>query len=183
MVTGGDNMGMFEHFPYTNFHDLNLDALAQAVGSLKADVDGLLEEAKAYTDQIKAKVDREMAAQITQVQHLLAAGQAEIDDKIDVVESLLGDYLNAAENYTDDKVSNLRIYVDNQLAGIGVDVINPVTGQLSTIQDAIYSLYGLHTDDTLTASEYDALHLTATVYDGKHLTASNYDLRGKTLLP
>ena len=88
-----------------------------------------------------------------------------------------------AEDYTDDKVGDLRVYVDNQLAGIGIDVLDPVTGIMGSVQAAINSLFGLHTSDALTASEYDALDLTASTYDGKQLTATNYDLFGKNLLP
>ena len=31
-------MGIFEHFPYTNFHDLNLDWIIQELEKLSADV-------------------------------------------------------------------------------------------------------------------------------------------------
>lgn len=176
-------MGLFEQFPYTNFHDLNLDTIAKAIANMQADVDGLLEEAKAYTDEIKKEVDLELAAQIVQVQHMIDQAQANFDAQIDAIESLLDDYLADAMEYTDDKVSGLRTYVDDQLAGIGVEVLDPVTGIMGSVQAAINSLFGLHTEDALTATEYDALDLTATVYDGKQLTATNYDLFGKNLLP
>lgn len=176
-------MGLFEQFPYTNFHDLNLDAIVKAVADLQADIDGLLDEAKAYTDQIKKEVDLEMAAQIIQVQHMIDQAQNNFDAQIDSIQGLLDDYLAMAEDYTDDKVGDLRVYVDNQLAGIGVEVLDPVTGILGSVQAAINSLFGLHTSDALTASEYDALDLTASTYDGKQLTATNYDLFGKNLLP
>ena len=176
-------MGLFEQFPYTNFHDLNLDAIARIVGDLKADIDGLLDEAKAYTDQIKKEVDREMAAQIVEVQQMIDNAQNNFDAQIEYLESLLDEYEANAKEYTDNAVNNLRVYVDAELANVGVDVLNPVTGTYTTIQAAINSLFGLHTDDALTAAEYDALDLTASTYDGKQLTAINYDLYGKTLLP
>lgn len=175
-------MGMFEQFPYTNFHDLNLDALAREVGALKVDIDGLLDEAKAYTDQIKETVDAEMAAQITTVTALIENAQTTFDAQIQQITSLLDDYLEASKEYTDDKTANLRQYVDEQLADIGVNVINPITGIYGPVQAAIYSLYGLHTGDTLSASEYDALELTATNYDNKQITATDYDLHSKSLL-
>lgn len=175
-------MGMFEQFPYTNFHELNLDALAREVGALKVDIDGLLDEAKAYTDQIKKTVDVEMAAQITTVTNLIENAQTTFDAQIRQITSLLDDYLEASKEYTDDKTANLRQYVDEQLADIGVNVIDPVTGIYGPVQAAIYSLYGLHTDDTLTATEYDALQLTATNYDNRQISATDYDLHSKSLL-
>lgn len=176
-------MGLFEQFPWTDFHALNLDAIVKAVADLQADIDGLLDEAKAYTDQIKKEVDLEMAAQIIQVQHMIDQAQNNFDAQIDSIQGLLDDYLAMAEDYADDKVGDLRVYVDNQLAGIGVEVLDPVTGIMGSVQAAINSLFGLHTSDALTAAEYDALDLTASTYDGKQLTATNYDLFGKNLLP
>ena len=34
-------MGMFDHFPYTNFHELNLDWIISAVKELLIEVDSL----------------------------------------------------------------------------------------------------------------------------------------------
>ena len=166
-------MGMFEQFPYTNFHELNLDALAREVGALKVDIDGL---------QIKETVDAEMAAQITTVTALIENAQSTFDAQIRQITSLLDEYLEASREYTDDKTANLRQYADEQLADIGVNAIDPVTGIYGPVQAAIYSLYGLHTGDTLSASEYDALKLTATNYDNRQITATDYDLHSKSLL-
>ena len=58
-------------------------------------------------------------------------------------------------------------------------VFSPVTGEYTTIQEALQDLAGLH-KNSLTAQEYDNLELTATVYDGKNVTAYNYDFNGKT---
>lgn len=48
-------MGLFEHFPYTNFHELNLDWIIQAVKDLDEKVnsieDRIYNKAKAYTDE------------------------------------------------------------------------------------------------------------------------------------
>ena len=61
-------------------------------------------------------------------------------------------------------------------------MINPFTGELVPLKDVIMSLVGLHRDDALTATEYDALDLDATTYDAYDLTAYDYDFSGKTLL-
>lgn len=48
-------MGLFEHFPYTNFHELNLDWIIQTVKDLDEKVnsieDRIYNKAKAYTDE------------------------------------------------------------------------------------------------------------------------------------
>lgn len=48
-------MGLFEQFPYTNFHELNLDWIIQEIKTLNEKVDSIedriLTQAKAYTDE------------------------------------------------------------------------------------------------------------------------------------
>lgn len=58
-------MGLFEHFPYANFHELNLDWILQKIKELDEKVDSIedriLKEANAYTDQQIAGLRREFA--------------------------------------------------------------------------------------------------------------------------
>lgn len=58
-------MGLFEQFPYSNFHELNLDWILQKIKELDEKVDSIedriLKEAKAYTDQQIAGLRREFA--------------------------------------------------------------------------------------------------------------------------
>ena len=61
-------------------------------------------------------------------------------------------------------------------------MINPFTGQLDSLKNVIMYLVGLHKDDALTATEYDALDLDADTYDAYALDAYDYDFSGKTLL-
>lgn len=48
-------MGLFEHFPYTNFHELNLDWIIQTMKELEEKVDSIedriFKKSKAYTDE------------------------------------------------------------------------------------------------------------------------------------
>lgn len=62
-------------------------------------------------------------------------------------------------------------------------VINPLSGEQTTVQGAINSLAALHALDALTAGAYDALALTAGTYDAKGLTAYQYDFQGGNYLP
>ena len=59
---------------------------------------------------------------------------------------------------------------------------SPFTGETVLLQVVINELTSLHKDDTLTASEYDALDLDASYYDALDLTAFDYDWHGKTLV-
>lgn len=58
-------MGLFEQFPYSNFHELNLDWILQKIKELDEKVDSIedriLKEANAYTDQQIAILRRDFA--------------------------------------------------------------------------------------------------------------------------
>lgn len=59
---------------------------------------------------------------------------------------------------------------------------SPFTGELVKLEVVINELASLHKDDTLTASEYDALSLDADYYDNLEVTAFDYDWHSKTLV-
>lgn len=58
-------MGLFEQFPYSNFHELNLDWILQKIKELDEKVDSIedriLKDANAYTDQQIAILRRDFA--------------------------------------------------------------------------------------------------------------------------
>ena len=54
-------------------------------------------------------------------------------------------------------------------------VHNPVTGEDTTVQQALDDLYSYFNLYGLTAAEYDALELTAAEYDGYFISAYDYD--------
>lgn len=64
---------------------------------------------------------------------------------------------------------------------INVQVLNPVTGQVGSIQDALNSLSEQFRVNALTCTEYDALDLTCTEYDALDLTVYEYDYNGITI--
>lgn len=82
------------------------------------------------------------------------------------------------------KLQLLSDSVDERFANWSEELIvnNPVTGEDSTVQDAINSVYDVTRVYALTAKEYDDLELTAQGYDNYELTALAYDTLGKNLL-
>jgi len=92
-------------------------------------------------------------------------------------------YNGLAENYAANALSKAKDYTDAQVLTYTM-MVNPITGEYEDVRlvvDDIVTYF--HTQDSLTASEYDTLDLTATYYDTKDLTAYDYDFSGKTLLP
>ena len=173
----------FHNYPYTDFHELNLDWCIVNIKKLLNYFEGLDELATI------TYVDESIAA-------LRTALQAAIDLKLDKADfntfvyelqislnSIVND-IHALEHATSqnaqaiiDTYNTLKAYIDSQL--IDLKVINPLTGESEPIQLVLNYMANLLRDNALTATEYDGADLTATAYDALQLTAYNYDNYGK----
>ena len=192
-------MDFIHKYPYSNMHELNLDWLIDETKKLIAEmttVQEILSQIEIMTEeQIKALINSAIAT-----------------NNIELYNRML-DYYNQVTNeyktYCNNQIAQLKIYVDNQdvyydnLAKSYADhaivvseaytdsqvlnytmMINPITGQYDDVRNVVNDIVMyFHTENTLTAGEYDALDLTAAYYDGKDLSAYDYDYNGKILLP
>lgn len=88
-----------------------------------------------------------------------------------------------AQGYADTALADAKTYTDDQVLNYTL-MINPITGEFEDVRDVVTDIVTyFHSEDTLTASEYDTLEMTADDYDLKELTAIDYDFNGKNLLP
>ena len=92
-------------------------------------------------------------------------------------------YDQLAQGYASTALTDAKDYTDTQVMSYTM-MINPITGVYEDVRNVVDDIVAyFHTQDSLTAAEYDALDLTASYYDGKQLNAYDYDFNGKTLLP
>lgn len=148
-----------------------LDAIDQRASQLNIDLRQLIQYNKdeitgAYTQLITERV----ATLNLRITGEVGVLNTRISDEVDT--------LNARISY---EVDQLKAYIASQL--IDIKVIDPMTGQIATIQQALYSIANMFRTDALTAGEYDAKELTAGAYDALMITAFDYDYNGKTLIP
>lgn len=72
-----------------------------------------------------------------------------------------------------------------ETANADISVINPSTGQLDSLQQTLFDIYGANSPWSLTAEEYDSLNLRASEYDeisNDGMSASFYDNLGRWFL-
>ena len=191
-------MGFVNQFPYSDFHELNLDWLIAKTKELMTHMDALQAEFDKIEVLTKEQIDAMIAAAI-------AANNIQLyNDLVTLKEQITTEY----KAYCNSQIAQLKIYVDNQdvyydgLAQSYADhalveaksyvdtqvldytmMVNPITGVYEDVRlvvDDIVSYF--HTEDALTAAEYDALELTAAAYDAYELTAYDYDFNGKIRL-
>lgn len=175
---------VFENFPYTNFHDLNLDWIIKK-----------FEEWGAQWAEVKAAYEQ-FNADFTELVDDIEALQVLTEEELRRINNL-----EAAAGSLDTRLTNLNLdldalavlvsagyhELDNKIAAIETSatfyMFSPFTGAYEPLEDVILELAQFHLADALTATEYDTLDMSASYYDGKQLTAIQYDSSGKTLLP
>ena len=204
-----ENNGFINQFPYTDFHELNLDWLIKETKDLRVTMTWLTEEfAKIEVlteEQINAMIAAAIEANNIELYAYLNALKVQIKNDY---EAYCNNQISTLKNYTDGKLADLTVYVDNQdvyynnLQTTYADnvlvqaknytdnkvldytmMINPITGVYEDVRNVVDDIVSyFHTQNSLTAGEYDALELTADDYDNYEISAYDYDFNGKTIL-
>ena len=192
-------MGFINQFPYSDFHELNLDWIIKKTKELEDTTAYLVEEfSKIHIlteEYIQSMIDAAIAAN-----NIILAQQL-INLKADITTEYKG-YVTAqinaltvyidnqdiyynglAQGYAASALSEAKDYVDAQVLDYTM-MINPITGVYEDVRNVVDDIVNyFHTEDALTALEYDTLDMTAAAYDAKDLTAYDYDFNGKLRLP
>ena len=192
-------MEFINQFPYSDFHELNLDWLLAKTKSMIEKMTYLEEEfAKIEVlteEQIQSMINSAIATNniylLNELNNLHTQITNEytsyVNNRIEQLKIYLDNqdiyYDNLAKGYADQALIDAKSYTDEQVLDYTM-MINPITGQYEDVRNVVNDIVTyFHTQDSLTAGEYDALDLTAGYYDGKQLDAYDYDFNGKTLLP
>lgn len=188
-------------YPYTNFHELNLDWLLEQMKSLNERMDGILEEAiEAATANAKAYVDEKLG----QIENDFASLQSNfnaLDQHVDDLDNLVNQFTTNIES----QIAALRQYVDDGLEAdrmqmqllisqnneyllsqmetylTRIKVINYFTGEKVSIQDMFNYLAMLHLNDSI---DYDTMAARAKTYTqlaALNINYTNLALHGNTL--
>ena len=191
-------MGFINQFPYSDFHEMNLDWLIKQTKSSMEAIKVLQEqmaEIEVMTEeQINNMITVAIESNNVDLYHrmellkeqITTEYTAFINNQINQLRIYVDNqdtfYDEKAKEYADNAVIESKDYTDQQVLDYTM-MINPITGEYQDVRlvvDDIVSYF--HTDGALTAGEYDALELTATAYDAYDLTAFDYDFNGKNLL-
>lgn len=185
-------------YPYSNMHELNLDWLIDQTKELMAKIAYLEDEFSKIVivteDHIQQMIDNAIA--INNIQ--LAADLQAMHDRITTeyinyvsaritqlttyIDNQDTYYDGLAQNYALQAKTDANAYTDDKILNYTM-MINPITGQYEDVRDVVDDIVTyFHTENALTAGEYDALDLTADDYDAYQLTAYDYDFNGKIRL-
>lgn len=190
--------GFINQFPYSDFHEMNLDWLINKTKDLMNQMTELQEEFA----KIEVLTKEQIESMITEAiltnnidlynrmealrQEITANYQAYCNNQIAQLTIYVDNqdvfYNELSQTYAANALTNAKAYTDSQVLTYTM-MVNPITGQYEDVRNVVNDIVSyFHTNDSLTAAEYDALELTAADYDAYELTAYEYDFDGKTLL-
>lgn len=202
-------MGFINQFPYSDYHELNLDWVIKQTKESAAQISWLIEEFNKLVilteDQINMLIQQAILQNNRELYQYLADMKAQITTEY---QAYCNEQIISLKNYTDNQLNDLKIYTDNQdayynslaqsyadhavvLANAYTDtklidytyMVDPITGEYKDVRDVVTEIVEIfHTEGSLTASEYDNLELTAQAYDSYDLSAYDYDFNGKNIL-
>lgn len=202
-------MGFVNQFPYSDFHEMNLDWLINQTKTNMDQIKYLEDEFSKIVivteDHIREMINTAIQANnivlynainqvridLTNALHdldtdLTARYKAYTDAQIALQKIYIDNqdvfYDDLAKSYANTALTNAKAYTDEQVLSYNM-MINPITGEYQDVRIVVDDIVNyFHTEGSLTAYEYDALDLTAQAYDNYELTAYDYDFNGKNLL-
>lgn len=159
----------FEQFPYSNFHDLNLDWILGQLKEFQTELtefrlrldtirEGILSDAKSYTDTAIAEKYNDFQQQYNELVTQVEQFQTAINNTLQGFQDQFDDYKErttaevlSAKAYTDAAIQQNNDYLLDEITKqtIGIKVLNPFTGKYVTIQDMIDYLSDFHLENAI----------------------------------
>lgn len=190
-------------YPYTNFHDLNLDWILEKLNEFQARLDGSIDaavqQANAYTDKqlesfktdfasLKAEIYQalaELEQSNQQFTEYINAKVSDLESQIILLENNITANLDAAKAYTDAEIETNNEYILDQISQqlIGLQVINFFTGEKVTVQEMFDYLSLFHATNAITYDELAARNVTNDALVGLSITYTQIVTDGKNLIP
>ena len=197
-------MSIFDNkYPYSDFHELNLDWVLETVSNLEKRVDNLktefLEQANKYTDEKFAEfknelteleqelntVVEELQSQYSEFTKVINARIQFIQNDVNELNKKIDAEIIGANEYTNQAIMQNNNYLIEKLSETisSLLVINFFTGEKITIQAMFDTLAKLHIQNPLTYTEYAEKKITNTNLSLLNITYTDLVMKGKQLIP
>ena len=194
-------MGFFDKYPYTDFHELNLDFVLKALKEMDARLDLIKEEAiEAATENAKEYIDGLLGGFLAEFEQLKRDFESlnlnvsslntqfnnfviYVNNEIQQIRDTVDANFAAVNNSVDQKIADAKTDIFNNLATelSNIKVINFFTGENVSIQDMFNYLSMLHISDSI---DYDTMALRSKTYSqlvALNINYTNLAMHGNTL--
>lgn len=185
----------FEQFPYTNFHDLNLDWVLKEVKRVSEAVDKwsteVLDAAKAYTDEkIAAEAERANQANlelkqsvetaIRDFQNVVNGTIAGFQEQLKQQDEEIEANLVAARGYTNAQIAQNNEFLMEEISKglIDLKVLNLFTGKYVTVQEMFNYLSAFHLTGAISVAQIGNAQRTVNTVVGYNATCTDIVING-----
>lgn len=192
----------FEQFPYSNFHDLNLDWILGQLKGFQAELtefrlrldtirEGILSDAKAYTDAAIAEKYNEFQQQYNELVTQVDQFQTAINNTLQGFQDQFDDYKErttaevlSAKAYTDAAIQQNNDYLLDEITKqtIGIKVLNPFTGKYVPIQDMIDYLSDFHLENAILVNTLIGRNNTVNQMIAYNASCTDLAVNGATII-
>lgn len=185
----------FEQFPYTNFHDLNLDWVLKEVKRVSEAVDKwsteVLDAAKAYTDEkIAAEAERSNQANlelkqtvetaIRDFQNVVNGALTGFQEQLKQQDAEIDANLVAARGYTNAQIAQNNEFLMEEISKglIDLKVLNLFTGKYVTVQEMFDYLSAFHLTGAISVAQIGNAQRAVTTVVGYKATCADIVVNG-----
>lgn len=185
----------FEQFPYTNFHDLNLDWVLKEVKRVSEAVDKwsteVLDAAKTYTDEkISAEAERANQANlelkqsvettIRDFQNVVNGALTGFQEQLKQQDAEIDANLVAARGYTNAQIAQNNEFLMEEISKglIDLKVLNLFTGKYVTVQEMFDYLSAFHLTGAISVAQIGNAQRTVTTVVGYKATCTDIVVNG-----
>lgn len=185
----------FEQFPYTNFHDLNLDWVLKEVKRVSEAVDKwsteVLDAAKAYTDEkIEAEAERANQANlelkqtvetaIRDFQNVVNGALSGFQEQLTQQDAEIEANLVAARGYTNAQIAQNNEFLMEEISKglIDLKVLNLFTGKYVTVQEMFDYLSAFHMTGAISVAQIGNAQRTVNTVVGYNATCTDIVING-----
>lgn len=165
-----------------------IDAINGFTDAYKQYTDEKVAELKTYVDGLNNDIYNHIAEVEKNIRNDMNKKDAELDKKIDDVQNNLIERINKlnvliyqlnseTRDYIDASIAKLYDYINNYVPS-NMQVLNPVKGYYTSLNQALGDLYDNLRYNALTCNEFDSLNLTCTDFDNLLLSCTEFDLYG-----